>query len=427
MSGRYFAGLSAVGAATIYSAGEPCTLGLGPSARAQLLSSLTLTPVHGLNHFKPSVLDAPTCLEQPWVQTYPIADGLNNLLCKLNTLFVSAGVSSGGKEFLSYFGGVFVAAVLVTVYEGFRPSSRRSASKDAHGNVEGFGMRLGVAQLSTVALLVGQVITAGIALPIYYACVSWSTPRHWRRHQHKVDLGDEVFFLPESAKRKVRATFKHSVQYNANVPRSSFLYTTLVSTLVGFIVPSLVMQHAPAEYAYAAQSVWQIFPLYMLAINVVLPPLLRKSFTAVTPVKGIVLIAALGIAASLKEQWGLYDNVVNRGADLKDIFSLTGPDGTLGFQCHRVLAVDFVMTTIAVGSKVLLALARRQRAGVAGKVAYGAVLLAGALAIGPGGSIMAMWAYGELVALRHSREYAEVKEAKLVAGKQAAAVADANL
>lgn len=326
---------------------------------------------------------------------------------------------------MQYFGGLFVAAVLVTVYEGFRPSSRRSASKDAHGNVEGFGMRLGVAQLSTIALLVGQVITAGIALPAYYACVSWSTPKHWRRHHHKVDLGDEVFFLPETARRKVRATFKHSVQYNANVPRSSFLYTTVVSTIVGFLIPSLWMELSPLSQKYDAQSLWQIFPLYMLAINIILPPLFRKGFTAVPPRMGIYLIAALGIAASLKSQLTLWAQV-QEGLSLADVFTFSPQEPTLAAACHRLLSTDFFLTTLAVGSKVLLALARRQRASTALKWLYGAVLVAGALIVGPGASIMTMWAYSELTALRHAREYAEAKEAKAVSAKDAAAAAKAK-
>lgn len=373
--------------------------------------------VKGIASIQPNLLDAPQCLEQPVARRYPIAEGLNNLLCKLNTCFSSAAASHAGQPFLQYFGGLFVAAVLVTVYEGFRPSSRRSASKDAHGNVEGFGMRLGVAQLSTIALLVGQVITAGIALPAYYACVSWSTPLNWRRHKHKVDLGDEVFFLPESARRKVRATFKHSVQYNANVPRSSFLYTTLIATVVGFILPSLWMEHAPAELKYDAQSLWQPFPLYMLAINVILPPLFRKGFTAVPPKMGIFLIAALGILPSLKSQLALFAQLQD-GLSLADVFTFSPQPKTLAAACHRLLVTDFFLITLAVGSKVLLALARRQRAGTPRRWLYGALLVAGALVVGPGASIMLMWTYSELVALRHAREYAEVKEAKAVKGDE---------
>lgn len=375
----------------------------------------------GINSIQPNLLDAPQCLEQPVARRYPIADGLNDLLCKLNTAFSSAIAAPAGGPFMQYFGGLMVAAVLVTVYEGFRPSSRRSASKDAHGNVEGFGMRLGVAQLSTIALLVGQVITAGIALPAYYACVSWSTPKHWRRHQHKVDLGDEVFFLPESARRKVRATFKHSVQYNANVPRSSFLYTTLVATIAGFLVPSLWMELAPPTQTYDAQSIWQPYPLYMLAINVILPPLFRKGFTAVSPRMGIFLIAALGILPSVKAQLTLWAQM-QAGLRLADVFTLSPQQHTLAAACHRLLATDFVLVTLAVGSKVLLALARRQRAGTARKVMYGVVLVAGALVVGPGASIMGMWTYSELVALRHAREFAEAKEAKAVTAQEAAAV-----
>ncbi|BEI83853.1 hypothetical protein CcaverHIS002_0404570 [Cutaneotrichosporon cavernicola] len=366
--------------------------------------------------YKPSVLDAPTCLEQPWVVQYPIATPVNNLLCTLNTFFASIASSKGGVAFVDYFGGVFLAAVLVTVYEGFRPSSRRSAGKDGAGSTEGFGMRLGIAQLSTIALAVGQVITAGIALPAYYTLVSWSTPRHWRKHHHKIDLGDEVFFLSDAAREKVRKKPKHSIQYNANVPRSSYLYTTLVSTLIGFVLPSVAMKLAPAEHRYDVQSAWQIFPAYMLAINITLPPLLRKGFSGVTPLVGIVLVALLGIAGSLRAQYDLYTHLQEGTESLKDIFTVDRVDH-LSWAAHRLLVTDFVLVTLAAGSKVLLALARRTRAGAGGKTLYAIILLASAVVIGPGASIMAMWAYGEVIALRDSREYTEAKEAKEVQPK----------
>lgn len=369
--------------------------------------------MHKLSAFAPSILDAPICLEQPWVKTYPIAAGLNNLLCTLNTFFVSAASSPGGETFLDYFGGVFVAAVLVTTYEGFRPSSRRSASKDAHGNVEGFGMRLGVAQLSTLALAIGQVITAGVALPIYYALVSWSTPKHWRRHHHKIDLGDDVFFMPEKVRKAVQDTYKHSVQYNANVPRSSFLYTTLISAISGFLVPSAIMGAVSVAWQYDAQTAWQIFPLYMLVINIVFPPLLRRSFSNTSPLKGIVLIAALGIIVSLKSQYRLITDLRDEVTSLTDVLTI-GSISNLASTAHRVLVVGFALVTVTVGSKVLLALARRTRAGTGGKFVYALVLLAGAAVVGPGAAIMSMWAYSELVALRHAREYAEAKQAKAV-------------
>lgn len=367
--------------------------------------------VRDLGAHKPSVLDAPACLEQPWVSHYPLATPVNNLLCTLNTFMASVGAARGGEAFIAYFGGVFLAAVLVTVYEGFRPSSRRSAGKEGHGSAEGFGMRLGIAQLSTIALAVAQVITAGVALPAYYALVSFSTPRHWRKHHHKVDLGDEVFFLSDEARQHVRKKARHSVQYNANVPRSSYLYTTLVSTLVGFVLPSVAMKLAPAMHKYDAQSAWQIFPAYMLAINITLPPLLRKGFSGVTPKVGIVLIATLGIAASLRAQWGLVTHLRENTDSLQDIFTL-GRIDHLSWAAHRLLVTDFVLVTLAAGSKVLLALARRTRAGAGGKTVYALILLASAVVVGPGASIMGMWAYGELVALRDAREYTEAKEAK---------------
>ncbi len=357
------------------------------------------------------MLDPPACLEQPWVSHYPVARPLNDFVCMLNTFFASIGAAKGGEAFLGYMGGVFLAAILVTVYEGFRPSSRRSAGKEGHGSAEGFGMRLGGAQLSTMALMLGQVVTAGIALPAYYALVSFSTPRHWRRHHHKVDLGDEVFFLSDEARAHVRKRSKHSVQYNANVPRSSYLYTTLVSTILGFLVPSVLMKLAPAERKYDAQSVWQIFPVYMLAINIILPPLLRRGFSGVTPKVGIVLIATLGIAVSLNAQWGLIQHLRDNSDSLKDIFTLDRIDN-LSWAAHRILVTDFVLITLAAGSKVLLALARRTRAGAGGKTVYALILLASAVVVGPGASIMGMWAYAEFVALRHAREYAEAKEAK---------------
>jgi hypothetical protein len=348
---------------------------------------------------------------------------VNDLLCTLNTVFLEVQATKGGVAFFSYFGGLFVPAVLVAVYEGFRPSSRRSASSRAHGNAEGFGMHLGLAQLATLALALGQVVTAGIALPLYYSLVAWSTPRRWRHHHHKVDLGDDVFLPKELRDDLHHEQHKHSVQYNANIPRSSFLYTTLVSAIVGMLVPTLYMQYMKQTNdpnVYTALSFWHPFPLYMLVINIVLPPLLRRSFTSVAPMRGIWLIAALGIVASVKSQVALVRDLHDGNVTLSEVFLfspnmsfLHDSDATaLRPAAQFLLVLDFIFVLLTTGSKVVLALVRRNRTGAAGAVRYTLALLAGSALAGPGAAIMTMWAYGELVALRHAREVNEAKKAK---------------
>lgn len=364
--------------------------------------------------FSSPLLYPPACLAQPLSVIYPIAPAFNDFICLLNTFFIAGTATPAGKAFLDYFGGLFVPAVLVAVYEGFRPSSRRSASSKAYGNAEGFGMHLGLAQLSTFAITVGQVFMAGVALPLYYAFVSASTPNRWRHHHHKKDLGDDVF-LPKELREDQSEPHKHSVQYNANIPRSSFVYTTLISTIVGMVLPSLYMSTAPPELKYDALTIFHPFPVYMLLINIVLPPLLRRSFTSVNPMRGIYLIAALGIAASLKSQYQLFTQ--HATVPITDVFMLNANRDflnnveALGESCHLLFILDFVFVALATGSKVVLALARRARSGTVGRITYTIILLAGACVVGPGAAIMVMWAYSEREALRHAQEYTDAKKA----------------
>jgi hypothetical protein len=84
----------------------------------------------------------------------------------------------------------------------------------------------------------------------------------------------------------------------------------------------------------------------------------------------------------------------------------------LGPAAHFMLILDCIFVALATGSKVVLALARRTRSGTAGRVKYSIILLAAAVVAGPGAAIMSMWAYSELVALRHAKEYAAAKSEK---------------
>lgn len=394
-SARFFGALAAVSAAVIYGYSEP------------LPPPLSLTPVLRLPAFSTPLLQAPACLAQPLSKTYELLPpGLNDLLCTINTVFFSAGATAGGRAFMSYFGGLFVAATLVAVYESFRPSSRRSASKNANGAAEGFGMHLGLAQLATPALALGQIITAGVALPIYYAAAIWSTPKFWRQHTHKVDLGDEVFLPREE--RHNRKPHTHGAQYNANIPRSSFLYTTVISTLVGLVLPSLWMAKSPLEGKYDATSLWQPFPLYMLTINLLLPPLLRRSFSHVGPMRGVLLIAALGIAVSLKSHIELVTHLDT--VPLKSVFlhwrdkSLWNPEA-LDSASHLLLLVDFFFVFLTTGAKVVLTLAKKSGNVAGGTIKYTLALIVGSAVAGPGAAIMAIWAYGEWVALQAARAF----------------------
>lgn len=367
------------------------------------------------------LLKSPACLSQPLSRTYAsLSPTINDLLCWINTFFFAAGATPGGRQLLNYFGGLFVAAVLVAVYESFRPSSRRSGSKRAHGNAEGFGMQLGLAQLATPALAIGQLATAGVMLPTYYALATWSTPTHWRQHTHKIDLGDDVFLPKEE--RGNRKSHTHGAQYNANIPRSSFLYTTFISTLVGMVAPSFWVATTPLDESYNALSLWQPFPLYMLAINICLPPLLRRSFSHVAPMRGILLIAALGIAMSVKSHIDLLTNldrvplsqVFGHWRD-KDLWNREGLDSV----AHLLMVVDFVLIFLTTGSKVVLTLAKKSGAVAGGTVKYTLALLVGSVIAGPGAAIMAIWAYGERVALQHAKAFEAARDkGKIKEGKK---------
>lgn len=123
------------------------------------------------------ILKPDRCLKQPWVTPIPLQlSAVDDILCPLNTLIRAGNTFNPAATALSIaFGAFGVCSCLVAVYTSFRPSSRRSGAERLPISAVGFGMNLGLAQLATPFLALGQVISLAVALPAYYAFVSFAT------------------------------------------------------------------------------------------------------------------------------------------------------------------------------------------------------------------------------------------------------------
>lgn len=147
------------------------------------------------------------------------------------------------------------------------------------------------------------------------------------------------------------------------------------------------------NFSYLSVTIWQFFPLLMMVVTVVLPPLLRRSFRSVPSTGGIILIAALGIVSSILGQYALFAS----GASLKDIFMLGERDMRIrddfNTATHFLFIVDFAFAVLATASQVIFTLKPRSGVDIAKNAL---IILVGGVILGPGAPIMALWAKGEI-------------------------------
>lgn len=288
-------------------------------------------------------------------------------LCAINSVFRAVKQSEPATVLASYFGAFLTSGVFIATYEGFRP--------------RGTGLWAWLARGSSLAFLAGQVVTAAVSTPLYFALVAAATAAP----KFKRTKSGDVLLEPRAR------------------PATEQVWAVLISTWVGFIAP--FVRAKITNFDYTALSVWQPFPLYVLALNLVLPPLLRPVVGKASPNLPIVLIAVGGVFASasvhLKFVWYLANLESGALKAVRDAFLLYplsewAPDwaSNLPSLAHALFGADFAFVFLANAAQVILGF----EPGLDEAVALAVNLVLGSALLGPGAAIILLWAYGELTA-----------------------------
>ncbi|GMK58541.1 hypothetical protein CspeluHIS016_0505730 [Cutaneotrichosporon spelunceum] len=279
------------------------------------------------------------CFAQPGAHRYPLLgqylDGLN---CLLNSVFMAAHESSDAQLLMASVVAVLFSSLMVSTYESFRPTHRNNG-------VLGF-----IARCSSFFYVVGQIMTAGFAMPLHAAFCVWS---------HGISKKN-----------------KHAR------PEGKYAWSTLLSVAIGFLLPSLGL--AAENMSYRALSVWQLFPFYILALNLVLSRILPKAPRS----RAVAIIAVLCTVVSVSCHIGLLREL-SSGRRLGDILLFdTKWTTSLTYAAHALFAVDAAFMLITSASVVLLP--------YKAKLGVLIAMLIITLAAGPGAAIILPWAYHEL-------------------------------
>lgn len=305
------------------------------------------------------LLETSACFSQPRMQSYPwLGSHLNQVLCQLNLVF-DAGTKQAKEPavLLNTFGPLFMTAVAIATYEGFRPIHR--------GNKGPSGV---IARAASWFALLGQRVTAGFALPLQRAFIQWS------------------------AARKQRYASDHE-ELSAWVPKAKYVWSTLLSLIIGMVVPTLYMQSE--GFSYEALSIWQPFPVYVLALNIVLPYLLGWTRNRYVPT---VLLTALLIGASVRSNLELVKGIGAGEIDFRKAFLIDLPADKLALSsgAHILFGIDMASVFILNTLVVLFGYG----AGIGGFLAQLLPFTIATVFLGPGGSFALFWGYKEIKRLR---------------------------
>ena len=209
-------------------------------------------------------------------------------------------------------------------------------------------------------MLMAQALSGAVSIPLYFATVS-----------HYEDAGG-------TAGRRV-------------VTRPEHAWTALISTLVGYCLP--LLYGVQTDWSNNAISLFLGFPLYIILLNRVLPPLVRRSqllASGVRPSLPISMAATLAGVLSADANFKL----LLSGIPFKQVFwPYIAPPSTTR-DLHILLVHDYLFVSIALDSYVLCQGPSRRTLLARGKEAAG--ILAQAAVFGPTAAIAWMWAKVEL-------------------------------
>ncbi|BEJ16110.1 hypothetical protein CspHIS471_0507150 [Cutaneotrichosporon sp. HIS471] len=336
-----------------------------PSSSALFYGGLAVASaavIHGYATRLPGFTDATellsteACFTQPFARHLPLPPFLDQAACALSSAFRS--VQGPGQVLAHILGALLVPATTVMVYESLRP---------VH-SLTGVGT---FARQASIFMLIAQVL-GGACYAAFFLAASLSTTAGGRV-AHTLAMKE-----PKPGKALLRYA----------LPPAPKVWAVLIAVL-GYIVPSLPLIR---EWGYTSTAIWQIFPLFVLLLAALSPPVISSLFpwtrTDGSRAFAIVALTVIGIIPSLVAHIRfLFSSPI-------DVFLLRSqPDPkSLGYAMHVLLLADLVVIAIANASYVLTA------DGGSGPDIRGRFLLFGllTLVIGPGGALALMWGYREI-------------------------------
>lgn len=274
------------------------------------------------------------CLRGPFPVTYDfLKPELNNLLCYINTTFKALSTKSEAYLAADGFARWGFAATAILGAE-----SARTGQAWVVKRVNWF-------------LLVAQLVTGAVTLPLYFVATSIYASKH---NPPKAPI------LAESA------------------------WAALLSALLGFIVPSYLVQKS--GWSYDTLAIWQLFPVYLMVLQTVLPVILSPFVHRTSASVPIILIGSIGAALSTPPHFAMLTGDI----PLTKIFwPFWEKAEGLPDEVHRFFIWDFAGCVIALSSYLVLAYGGHSTASKLGSLVVLTILTG---LIGPGGAAAVFWA-----------------------------------
>ena len=261
---------------------------------------------------------------------------LDDLLCRINTIFQALTRSPAAQQVAGQFGPFVYIASGIVAYESFKQPS--------------FLARRGLP-----ILMVAQVVSAGGTLPFYFALLASS------RWTHKARQGDQI--------------------------RPDQVWSILIALIVGYILPARNL--VKTGWSYDALSIWQIFPIYMIIITTILPFILRPFLKNTPSANPIYILATLGVYLSADGHY----RMLASGIDFRDVAMIFPQPAGLTRDAHFFFLADYLFCIIAVGSHVVFSF---EASTSEEKLGYFLCLFFGSQVVGMGGAVSVLWAYREI-------------------------------
>lgn len=211
-----------------------------------------------------------------------------------------------------------------------------------------------------VFMLMAQALSGAVSIPLYFATV----------------------FHYEDA----RAASSRRLE-----TRPEHAWTALVSTLVGYCLP--LLYGVQTDWSNNAISLFLGFPLYVILLNRILPPLVRRSHLLSSGVRPSLPISTAATLAGVLSADANFKLLLS-GIPFKQIFWPYTALPSTTRDLHILLVHDYLFVSIALASYVLCQGPARRSMLAQGKEV--ASMLAQAVVFGPTAAIAWAWAKIEL-------------------------------
>jgi hypothetical protein len=250
-------------------------------------------------------------------------------------IFQALKESHAARLLTGQFAACVYVAVVIFSYESFRQKSF-------------------LARRGQIFLLLSQLATAAGCFPMYCAVVAYS----------------------------------RSAATMARRPTAPQVWSVLLSSILGFLVPTYYM--GKQGWSYDALSLWQIYPVYVIILNAILPTLLKPIFKKTSPSIPIYIILALSIYLSARAHF----EMLTSGVDFRDVMLIFKQPQNLTTDAHRLFLFDFITSTLALMCFVVLTF---DSASGEHKFGYFWVLMTITNIVGPSGALAVVWTIREII------------------------------